>query len=147
LRRWRRETINDLGPHRLDVRAANLAFSELSSITSQVEPNQYVTTTTNGRVVPTKQLGRTRPTTVVLKRALDPSGNQALPAWHQAAMQDSPTARTSATLTINETGGTITYVLENAWLSQLNVSGLKAGSGQAAIEAATIVCDQIIAGS
>lgn len=115
----------------------NLTFSDLSSITSKIKPAD----TTSGA---SKQFGDPQPPTVVLKRSLDPTGNQTLYAWHQAARQNLPAARVDVTLTVDETGGTITYTLVNAWLSKLDVSGLTAGSKQPAMETVTIICDNIV---
>lgn len=125
---------------------APMSFGELSSISSQDEPSQYLTTGPGGTVIHTKQFGKAKPPVVVLKRSLDAAGSQALFAWHRAAEQGVPSARVTARLTIAQTGGTITFTLENAWLSKLDISGMKAGSGQVAVETATIVCDQIIEG-
>lgn len=116
----------------------SLTFSQLSSITSAVD---QITDTTGGH---TKQIGSAQPPTVVLARPLDPAGNKTLSAWHQAARVGNPTARLTATLTIKEAGGKVSYGLENAWVSKLAISSLKAGSTQAAVETATIVCDDLV---
>jgi phage tail-like protein len=122
----------------LSTASWTLAFNQLSSITSTVD---QVTDTSGGH---TKQIGAAQPPTVVLARTLESAGNKTLNAWHQAARAGSPAARITATLTINEAGGKITYILENAWVSKLAISGVKAGSTQAAVETATIVCDEMI---
>lgn len=120
----------------LATSAWKLTFSELTSITSKIKPLD--TSTGN-----TKQFGEPQPLTVVLKRNLDPAGNQTLNAWDQAARQGDPTAKLDLTLAVTETGGPITYNLVNAWPSKLEISGLTAGAKQPAVETVTIVCEQI----
>lgn len=117
--------------------AWTIAFSELSSFTSKVDPVPLQTSTS-------KQFGTPEHPRVVLKRNLDLAGNQLLYAWHQQARFGDVLARIDVTLTISQGGRTFTYLLHDAWPSTLTIAGPSAGSNQPAVETATIVCDSIV---
>jgi hypothetical protein len=66
-------------------------------------------------------------------------------------LQGVPTARRTCSLLLFATGQspksgqpTITYILENAWPSKLEISGKAAGAGEIVMETVVLVCDQIL---
>ena len=126
------------------------SFSELSGINSEVEPQEYISSDSDGNVLHTKQFGKVKPPKVTLKRALD--GSKAIWAWHEMVMNGDVTAITTCHLKLlsqaADSGGEpkikITYVLENAWPSKVDIAGMKAGASDIIMETVEIVCDSII---
>jgi phage tail-like protein len=123
-------------------RMAEISFSELSGITSEVEVSEYMSSNRLG-VSLSKQFGKTKPATVVLKRGVDQ--DMALWAWHQEVLGGQATARRSCSLVLLDIAGQIkqTYDLLNAWPSKLEIGGMKAGGSEAAIATVTLTCEQI----
>ena len=122
------------------------SFSELSGINTEVEPVEYISTGPDG-ILHTKQYGKTKPPTVTLKRGMD--AETYMWAWHQAVLQGEPTARKTCSLQLfaaaqsPKSGQPImTYILENAWPSKLEISGMKAGSSELDTETVVLFCDQ-----
>jgi len=77
--------------------------------------------------VHTKQFGKTKPPTVTLKRGLDTETY--MWAWHQAVLLGDPAARKTCSLqlfaaSVSPKSGQplITYLLENAWPSKLEIA-------------------------
>jgi phage tail-like protein len=123
-------------------------FTELSGINTEVEPVEYIATGTEG-IIHTKQYGKTKPPQVTLKRGLDPETY--MWAWHQAVLQGEPTARKTCSLQLFAASQSpksgqpiITYVLENAWPSKLEISGMRAGASEVVTETVVLLCDQIL---
>jgi phage tail-like protein len=118
-------------------------FSELSGINSEVEPVEYIAANQQGQVVHSKQFGKTKPPKVTLKRGLD--GSKAIWAWHQAVLDGDPGALRTCTLSLKNAKGdiTISYVLEDAWPSKVDIAGAKAGSTDVIMETVEMVCSQI----
>ena len=123
-------------------------FSELSGISTEVAPVEYIATGPDG-IVHTKQYGKTKPPSVTLKRGMDTETY--MWAWHQAVLQGEPTARKTCSLQLFAASQSpksgqpiITYVLENAWPSKLEISGLKAGATEVVTETVVLFCDQIL---
>jgi phage tail-like protein len=124
--------------------SGTIAFSELTGITSEVEPSEYHSSSTTG-VFLSKQFGRTKPATVTLKRGVD--NNPLLWLWHQAVIDGNPNARASnCSLLLQDTTKEVkaTYHLYNAWPSKVDIGGMKAGSSEVVYATATLVCDQIV---
>lgn len=124
------------------------SFSELSGINTEVEPVEYISTGTSG-ITHTKQYGKTKPPQVTLKRGLDTETY--MWAWHQGVLQGDPTARKTCSLqlfaaSVSPKSGQplITYLLENAWPSKLEISGMKAGATELVTETVVLLCDQIL---
>jgi phage tail-like protein len=118
-------------------------FSELSGITQEVVPTEFLESN-GGTLVLKKQLGKAKPPTVTLKRAMN--GSLELAAWHQAVRTgNAAAARRSCSLTMYDAEGdpVARYLLTNAWPSKLEISGLKAGSSEALIETVTLTADSI----
>ncbi|MGC4941091.1 phage tail protein [Kribbella sp. DT2] len=122
-----------------------MAFSELGGITSKVTPTEYIFNDVRGETRHTKQFGKTDPPTITLKRAVDHAGTAALMAWHQLARLGDDTARSGGTLVIFDAGGNrqSTYVLEDAWLSEINITSVKAGAADVAMVECKITCQEI----
>jgi phage tail-like protein len=123
-------------------------FSELSGINTEVEPVEYISTGPTG-IIHTKQFGKTKPPQVTLKRGLDTETY--MWAWHQAVLQGDPAARKTCSLQLFAASQSpksgqplITYVLENAWPSKLDIGGMKAGATEVVTETVVLNCDQII---
>jgi phage tail-like protein len=123
-------------------------FSELSGISSEVEPVEFIDPGPGG-ITHTKQYGKTKPPQVTLKRGLD--SNSYMWAWHQAVLVGDPAARRTCSLQFfaashsPESGQpVITYVLENAWPSKLEIGGVTAGAAELATETVVLQCDQIV---
>jgi hypothetical protein len=114
--------------------AWSLAFSEMSSYTSKIDPVPVQQGTS-------KQFGTPERPRVTLKRNLDIVGNQLLDAWHQRARLGDPAARLTVFLTIDQGGRTFKYLMHDAWISTLTISGPTAGSNQPPVETVTIVCE------
>ncbi|MEU9704470.1 phage tail protein [Streptomyces sp. NPDC047981] len=125
-------------------------FSELSGITSEIEPVEYIASNArDGNTTLTKQFGKTKPPTVTLKRGVDGSG--ALFAWHVMARAGAAAARMSGTLSIlghpNSPGDSkpvlAAYMLTGAWPSKVEVGNLKAGASEVVLESVTFTCESI----
>ncbi len=128
----------------IQVHGINVAFSELSGINSEVEPVEYIASDPTGKIIHTKQFGKTKPPKITLKRALDT--DHTIWAWHQLVLNGDTTAPTQCSLQLQDASGKalLTYILDNAWPSKLDISGLKAGSTEVVMETVEIVCDQIM---
>ncbi|MFF8831231.1 phage tail protein [Streptomyces sp. NPDC015131] len=119
-------------------------FSELSGITSEVEPTEYIAShSRSGRVVHTKQFGKTKPPTVTLKRGVDGTGF--LFAWHAMVREGNPAAKMTGTLELQDAAGAtqMTYRLFNAWPSKVEVGNLKAGASEIVLETVTFTCEEV----
>jgi phage tail-like protein len=119
-----------------------ITFSELAGITSEVEVSEYMSTGRTG-VTMSKQFGKIKPATIVLKRGMDQ--DYTLWKWHQEVLAGMPSARKSCSLMLQDTMGATkaTYRLLNAWPSKLEVGGMKAGGSEAVIATVTLTCEQI----
>lgn len=127
----------------ISIDGIDTSFSELSGINSEVEAAEYISVGTDGSISHTKQFGKTKPPTITLKRGVDNSGN--MWTWHQLVLTSDPSARKTATLSLQDAQGTTfqKYVLEGAWVSKLEIGGLKAGDSAVVMETVQIVCDYI----
>jgi phage tail-like protein len=128
----------------IQIDGYQVAFSELSGIKSEVEPVEYISADAKtGNIVHTKQFGKTKPPTVTLKRAVD--NDTSIWAWHELALLGDPKAAQTCTLLLQDAGGQtlITYILDKAWPSKVDIAGLKAGASEVVIETVELVCDGI----
>ncbi|OLR92401.1 phage tail protein [Actinokineospora bangkokensis] len=125
-----------------DLGGGEITFSEMTGITSEVEVSEYMSSGTLG-VTMSKQFGKTKPATVVLKRGVDQ--DYALWTWHQEVLAGQPSARRGCSLLLQDTVGVNkqVYRLTNAWPSKLEIGGLKAGGSEAVIATVTLTCEQI----
>ncbi|MEU0002514.1 phage tail protein [Streptomyces microflavus] len=127
-------------------------FSELSGITSEVEPVEYIAAdSATGEPIMTKQFGKVKPPTVTLKRGVDGSGT--IFGWHEMARNMVGAARLPGTLEIlghPESAGAdrpvlATYYLHDAWPSKVEVGNLKAGASEIVLETVTFTCAKVTA--
>ncbi len=118
----------------LNAPSVSVTFSSLVGMSSLIVP------ATSG-----SEFGTPSQPIVTLQRVAD--GTTETWSWYQAALTGNPSARKSATLLLQESSGTtlMTYVLENAWPSGVEVTGLAAGAAQAVTETWTFVCAAITA--
>ncbi len=119
-----------------------ITFSEMSGITSEVEVTEYLASGKVG-VSLSKQFGKTKPATIVLKRGVDQDFT--LWTWHQEVLAGEAKARRSCSLILMDMSNVPkqTYQLLNAWPSKLEIGGLKAGGSDAVIATVTLTCEQI----
>ncbi|MFJ3977819.1 phage tail protein [Streptomyces sp. NPDC090021] len=119
------------------------SFSELSGITTEVEPVDYLSS--NDKEIIFKKLpGKAKPPTVVLRRGK--SGGMELWAWHQSVLTGNITgARKSCSLVMYSFDGqpVARYYLSHAWPSKLEIGSLKAGATEVLMETVTLVCEHI----
>lgn len=132
---------------RLDVNGQELFFSELGGISTEVEGSEYMES--QGAVtVFSRAMGRNKPPQVTLKRGFDK--NFYLWEWHQEVRRGMPTAYRMATIQIFRAGASssdapeVSLLLENAWVSKLDLQGLSATSSSVLVENLTLLCDNII---
>ena len=119
-------------------------FSELSGINSEIEAVEYISASEAG-VSHSKQFGKIKPPKVTLQRGLD--NTTYIWLWHQAALAGDPAAiKKQVLLQLISSGGgiKISYILEDAWPSKVDIAGAKAGASDVIIETVEIVCSQII---
>lgn len=125
-----------------------LAFSELGGINSKVGSSEYIYNDDRGKTFHTKQFGKTEPPTITLKRGLDAVGNHRILAWHELARMGDPSARHDGTLTVFRAGGDqreAAYTIEQAWISEVSITSMKAGSSDVAYIECKITCEHIVA--
>lgn len=141
-------TILSAAIFKLEVPGMNpINFAELVGITSEVENSEYMASGPTGAIF-TRHFGRTKPPTVTLKRGLDLNGDLWL--WHQQVRSLMATAYKTATLKLYGPGddasgaGRLTYVLQNAWPSKIEVGGVKAGATDIVYQTVTLMCDEIL---
>jgi phage tail-like protein len=119
------------------------SFQEMAGINAQVEPREFIYGDPQGRIVHTKQFGKTTPPEVTLKRGLD--DGKALWAWHQLVLSGTATARQTATIQAIAPSGRVVFswTLVNAWPKKIEISGMKAVSADVLVETVTLVADHI----
>jgi phage tail-like protein len=121
------------------------SFSELSGINSEIEAVEYISASEDGGTTHSKQFGKVKPPKVTLKRGLD--NTNYIWTWHQLALLGDPAAiKPEVMLQLISSGGGIqvTYLLEDAWPSKVDISGAKAGASDVIMETVEIVCSQIL---
>lgn len=121
-------------------------FTTLDGISSEVEVVGYTATdSTLGTTLHTKHFGRNIPPTVTLSRGVD--GTATLWAWHQMALAGDPQARMSCTLEFTDKSGkpVVTYWLNNAWPSKLEIDAVSTddSSSEIVVETVTFTCESI----
>jgi hypothetical protein len=125
----------------LSVDGAELVtYSELLELKSEVDPAPPPVDDTH-----TKTYGTVIPPSVTLRRALD--GNAAIWAWHMAVLMGDPTARKTCSLQLMDLSGQVmlTFVLENAWLGTVQVTGAAPPpQPSVSMQTDTFTCDEIL---
>lgn len=118
-------------------------FSELQGIRTAIDVVDYMESAEKDMKL-MKLPGKRTPPTVQLKRGK--TNSMELWAWHEAVMQGNmDLARKSASLVMYDSTGkpVARYYMENAWISQFEVSGMRAGGNQVLTESVTIVCEHL----
>jgi phage tail-like protein len=125
------------------------AFQEMSNISMEVEPHEFIYCNVDGSIAHTKQYGKTNPPKVTLKKPMD--NDTTLWGWHLAVQLGSEAARVDCSLIAYKAGTAaptaqdqvFEWLLERAWPSKLELSGLKAGATDTAVLTVTLSCDMI----
>ncbi len=120
-----------------------VTFSELTGISSEVEPAQDTFVSSSGTAAPSSPFGKASPPTVTLTRRVD--GSTEIWAWHMAVLARNPGARKTCTLKLQDASGQtlLTFVLQNAWPSRIDIAGLQPGQPQVVMETDQFACDLI----
>lgn len=119
------------------------SFSELSGITTEVEPVDYMSSS-DKEIIFKKLPGKAKPPTIVLRRGK--TAGVELWSWHQAVLLgDIVGARKSCSLVMYSFDGTpvARYYLQDAWPCKIEIGALKAGTSEILMETVTIVCEHI----
>lgn len=145
-----KEKILTSGLFRLSTLEGSADFAELGGITSEVENTEYVHTSLIGPIF-ARQAGRTKPPTIVLKRAMRTGPSTAwLWTWHREARIKTPTMRKEATLALfgaddDFSGpGRVTYMLLNAWPAKVEIAGVKTGHTEIVYQNVTLLCEDLL---
>ncbi|BCB88706.1 phage tail protein [Phytohabitans suffuscus] len=119
------------------------SFSELSGITTEVEPVEFIQSS-DKELVYKKLPGKSKPPTIVLRRGK--TSGMELWAWHETVLNGRiAEARRSASLVMYNFDGipVARYHMFHAWPSKLEIGALKAGSSEVLMETVTIVCEHL----
>ena len=119
------------------------SFSELSGITTEVEPVEFMEST-DKEVIIKKLPGRRKLATLVFKRGKNSS--MELWMWHEAVLRgEMVAARKSCSLVMYNYDGqpVARYHLEHAWPAKLEIGALKAGASEVLMETVTMVCENL----
>ena len=124
-------------------------FSELAGISSEVEQAEYMEVGGRGTVFG-RFVGKAKPPTVTLKRAMTTGGDTHwIWLWHAAAREASPMAYVTTDLKLFPAGAdpsgspTKAYTLVNAFPTKVEIAGMKAGGTEVVIQTVTLQCDEI----
>src|SRR5579859_7950764 len=125
-------------------------FSEMTNIAVEVEPHEFIYCDPDGAVQHTKQYGKTKPPNVTLKKPMDT--DRLLWSWHDSVQLGNLGAKLDCTLSVYRAGSPdlppgeaamFIWFLQQAWPSKIDVSGMKAGQGEAGTLTVTFACDLI----
>ena len=119
-------------------------FSEVSGLASEVDVIELKENNPLGQIVIKKMPGALKPATLTLKRAKNAS--QELWKWHEAVMQGKlGDARRNGSVVMKSFDGSevARYNFNNAWVSKISASTLKAGSNEVLMEEVSIVTESI----
>lgn len=125
-------------------------FAELGGISSEVEQTEYMEAGPVGALF-SRHAGRSKPPTVVLKRAMrtGPSSTW-IWTWHQSARHSLPTMYRDCSLSLFGPGddpsgpGRMTYLLMNALPTKVELGGVKAGGTEVIVQTVTLQCEDLI---
>jgi phage tail-like protein len=124
-------------------------FSEMTNISMEVEPHEFIYCDPTGGISHNKFYGKTNPPKVTLKKPMDT--DTTLWGWHLAVQEGSPSARVDCSLIAYGPGTAppkpgdkvFEWLLALAWPSKIELSGLKAGATDTAVLTVTFACDMI----
>jgi phage tail-like protein len=122
-------------------------FSELGGISSELEQTEYMEAGLNGPMFG-RFIGRAKPPTVSLKRAMARSGVSTawIWAWHADARSGKDSAYRDVMLYLYGAGSTDpvrTYGMTNAIPTKVEIAGMKAGGTEVVLQTLTMMCDAI----
>ncbi|MGW6278571.1 hypothetical protein [Kribbella sp. NPDC055071] len=126
-------------------------FSELSGINSKVGSSEYMFSAADGTLMHKKLYGKTEPPTISLKRAVDKAGTNKLLLWHNMARDGKEDARCDGSLSVfpagtgsaNPNDATAVYFIFGAWLTELTIGSMKAGTSDVPMIDCKITCESI----
>jgi phage tail-like protein len=119
------------------------SFSELSGIKTEIKTTEFVESGANGLIqmnIPAN------PVLAQLSFKRAQTTDLALWTWHEAARHgEMGAARKTVSIVMydNSEKAVATYHLENAWVSKIELAGLRAGSADVLQETVTLVCDHL----
>lgn len=113
------------------------AFSELSGLITEIEPNEYLN---SGSPI---NLKRVKPPSAILSRGVTQS--VVLWTWHGQVLSGDPAARKTCSLVGFGQAGEplIRFSLENAWPAKLELGSAEAGESQVVVETVTLIMDRL----
>jgi phage tail-like protein len=123
-------------------------FSELGGISSEVEQQEYMEAGTTGPMFG-RFIGRAKPPTVTLKRAMSTGADTTwIWEWHAAARTGSTAAYRHASLklygaALGMSKPVKTYEMVNAFPTKVEIAGMKAGGTEVVMQTVTLQCDEI----
>jgi phage tail-like protein len=119
-------------------------FSEVSGLASEVDVIELKENNALGQIEIKKMPGALKPPTLTLKRGKNAS--QELWKWHEAVMQGKlGDARRNGSVVMKSFDGSevARYNFNNAWVSKISASTLKAGSNEVLMEEVSIVTESL----
>ena len=118
-------------------------FQEVTGITQEREVTTLKQNGSDGSLIIQQLPGPWKPPTITLKRAANQDKSMA--DWYEQARTDIGGARRSGSIiAFDQAGGEIArWNFLSAWISKLEVTGLKAAANEVAIETATLTAQQI----
>jgi len=122
-------------------------FSELGGISSEVEQTEYMEAGLHGPMFG-RFIGKAKPPTVSLKRAMTKDGEstQWIWTWHALARTGSKDAYKDVMLELYGAGNPEAvrkYALTNAIPTKVELGGMKAGGTEVVLQTLTMMCDAI----
>lgn len=133
------------GRFSIEIDSVSIAqFQEVSGLVSEVDKVELKENDGKGRPVLKVMIGAKKAPTLTLKRAANASKD--LWDWHQAALDGklAGARRNGSIVQYDFTFTEVTrYNFTNAWVSKLELAGLKAGDNNPATESVTIVCETL----
>jgi phage tail-like protein len=122
----------------LSFGGVEVAFTGLNRIKSEMATAQYASTGSTGN-----PFGNASPQTVTLTRGVD--GSTEIWTWHMDVLAGKPAARKDCLLKLLDGSGKtlLTFVMEHAWPSKVEIAGIRSGESQEVMETDEFVCDSI----
>lgn len=122
-------------------------FSELGGISSEVEQTEYMEAGLHGPMFG-RFIGKAKPPTVSLKRAMTKEGESTkwIWMWHALARSGDKAAYKDVMLELYGAGAqepVRKYALTNAIPTKVELGGMKAGASEVVLQTLTMMCDAI----
>lgn len=122
-------------------------FSELGGISSEIEQNEYMEVGPNGNPTLGRFLGKAKPPTVTLKRAMSNGPDSGwVWKWHAQArtLVIGAYLDTHLRLIAANQADPRVYTLYGAIPTKVELAGIKAGGTEVVIQTLTMQCDEIV---